>query len=277
VPRQQILRDSRARFADLPVDRRRATREQLNGMFNMRARISIAEAAPGVRVWIVDEALSEPERWVERAALHNDAFSVSFRDAYPGVQLTLPDAVSQSLDALFAKVCRSGLGARRTLGVFSRLAMVTRPAAALDPRQWLCHRDRFSLPADQCVAASVLYLFKDTRLGGTNFFLPRRPARDTAQLVHDSGQLSGAAFTERYGIQPGYMTTSNPWFEKVLTIAPRWNRLIFYDGGLFHCSDIAAPELLCPDPARGRLTMNGFFTCRRSASPARGSGVADQV
>ena len=48
-----------------------------------------------------------------------------------------------------------------------------------------------------------------------------------------------------------------------LTIEPKWNRLIFYDGDVFHSGDIRAPERLSDDPAVGRLTLNGFFTGTR--------------
>jgi hypothetical protein len=41
--------------------------------------------------------------------------------------------------------------------------------------------------------------------------------------------------------------------------------VLFYDGGLFHSGDIDEPGLLSPDPSRGRLTLNSFFTCRRNA------------
>jgi hypothetical protein len=40
--------------------------------------------------------------------------------------------------------------------------------------------------------------------------------------------------------------------------------LIFYDGGLLHSGDITAPGKLSKDPVAGRLTLNGFFTCRRN-------------
>jgi hypothetical protein len=40
--------------------------------------------------------------------------------------------------------------------------------------------------------------------------------------------------------------------------------LIFYSGTVFHSGHITAPERLCDDPRRGRLTLNGFFTCRRN-------------
>jgi hypothetical protein len=41
---------------------------------------------------------------------------------------------------------------------------------------------------------------------------------------------------------------------------------VFYDGGQFHSSHITRPEMLSDDPAHGRLTLNGFFVCKRSAA-----------
>jgi hypothetical protein len=42
--------------------------------------------------------------------------------------------------------------------------------------------------------------------------------------------------------------------------------LIFYNGSLFHSADIGQPALLSANPTLGRLTLNGFLTCRRNAS-----------
>jgi len=49
-------------------------------------------------------------------------------------------------------------------------------------------------------------------------------------------------------------------------VPARWNRMIFYAGTIFHSGEIAHPQLLTDDPRTGRLTLNGFFTCRRSAT-----------
>jgi len=61
------------------------------------------------------------------------------------------------------------------------------------------------------------------------------------------------------------MIGSNRYFDRVASVPARWNRLIFYDGSLLHSGDIAAPDRLSADPQLGRLTLNGFFTCRRNA------------
>ena len=112
--------------------------------------------------------------------------------------------------------------------------------------------------------ASVLYLFHDPELGGTGFYVPRRSAADTGALFADARLAPPSAFATKYGLSPGYMHGSNAWFQRIGGIAARWNRLIIYDGGMLHASDVIAPDRLSADPRSGRLTLNGFFTCRRN-------------
>jgi hypothetical protein len=236
-------------------------------MFNPNPVITRVAIAPGHSALVIDDALREPERWVALAAQHREQFVESPHNAYPGGELRMPDELSARLDRFFAQYARAALGARRTLRMYSRLALATRRAEQLEPRQWICHRDRLDTDPAHCVLASVLYLFRDEQLGGTGFFAPRRDEHATALLIHESGTLAPDTFARKYGVVPGYQTASSAWFEKTGAIAPRWNRLIFYDGGaVFHGSDIARPERLDADPHHGRLTWNGFFVCRRALS-----------
>jgi len=235
----------------------------VTGVFNAQLSVQTVPLFDQHQCYVVDDALAEPERWVQLAAQHRCEFVMTSSNAYPGPELALPEPIADALDECFARMVRARLGARRTLRCYARLAMVTLRPENLLPRQWICHRDRFNVPPEQSVAASVLYLFRDPALGGTNFYRARRQD-GLEQMVHDSGVLAANEFGARYGIERGYMTESNAWFEKMCTIAPRFNRLIFYDGSLFHCGDITAPELMQGDPSEGRLTLNGFFTCRRS-------------
>jgi hypothetical protein len=59
------------------------------------------------------------------------------------------------------------------------------------------------------------------------------------------------------------MTTSSDWFERVAVVPARFNRLVFYPGNVFHSAHVEAPERLVADPRAGRLTMNGFYVCRK--------------
>jgi hypothetical protein len=213
---------------------------------------------------VIDNALLEPERWVDFAATNRHAFRDSPQNAFPGPELPLPDAALMQLDGFFSRHLRQRFEVRRTLRLNARLSIASRRPEELQPRQWLCHVDRLRSERGQRALASVLYLFADETLGGTGFYRPRRPLDEIAQLMDEAAVLPAAEFGARHGLHPAYMTASNAWFEKIAVVPPRWNRLIFYSGTVFHSGDITAPERLCDDPRSGRLTLNGFFTCRRN-------------
>lgn len=236
-------------------------------MFNPNPRIEAIPISDRHACYVIDDALREPQRWVDDIAGRAAELQHSLHNAYPGPELRMPDAISTQLDQFFASHVRRLLGARRTLRMYSRLSLTTTPPDQLEPRQWLCHVDRLEVEPGQRLAASVLYLFQDSTLGGTSFYMPRRPLPEIAALVQESATLPADAFAAKHGLQSGYMIESNAFFEKVLTVPARWNRIIFYDGSVFHSGDIAHPERLSADPQTGRLTLNGFFICQSTLAP----------
>jgi Family of unknown function (DUF6445) len=234
--------------------------------FNPNPQIEHVRFAQNVSCFVIDNAVAEPEKLIELAVQYRDQLQPQPFNAYPGLLFPTPDEITNKLDEFFMLHIRSLLGARRTLRMHSRLSMVTLPPEQLEPRQSICHRDSQGVPDNQCIAASVLYLFKDEALGGTSFFVPKKSAHETALLIHDSGTMTREAFRTTRGIAPGYFTDSNEYFERVGTVPAKFNRMIFYDGAIFHSGDIAAPEKMSTDPAAGRLSLNGFFTCTRKAT-----------
>lgn len=215
---------------------------------------------------VVDDALREPQAWRDFALAARAAFEDAPHNAFPGPELRLPDAVADALDGFIAVRLRQAFGIRRTLRAYARLSLVARRPQDLHPRQWICHIDSLEVAPGHAQLASVLYLFDDPALGGTSFYRPLRPQAEVLGLIQDSTRLAPDVFASRHGIAPGYMTDGNAWFDRVATVPARFNRLIVYPGTVFHCGQITAPERLSVDPARGRLTLNGFFTCRRSLS-----------
>ena len=228
-------------------------------MFNPRPVIRYLPIADGRTCAVVDDFLTEPRKLVARAVAQQGQFAIDANNYYPGPELGLDQAFAFALDEFFMQHVRRSLGARRTLSVSSRLSMATLQAPALLPLQRLCHRDAEAFAPGEGVAASVAYLFNDERLGGTSFYVPKKSLAETAQLLRDArdGLVAPA---------PAYMNASNEWFEQVCTVPAKFNRAIFYDGSVFHAAHIDAPEMLSDDPARGRLTLNGFFRYRKSAS-----------
>ena len=227
------------------------------------ASLDIGGATPCI---VIDDALSDPQALVDLAALHREAFDAPTRNAYPGIELPLPGTLVERFSEHFAVHARRRLGARRVLDAHGRLSMVTLQPQELSPLQRVCHRDRMFTSADQCAIAAVLYLFHDEALGGTSFFSPKQGLPETEALMDGWNRMDAPRFEQETGLAPGYMTASNPHFSLLRTVAPRWNRLIYYDGGQFHNSHIEHPALLSGEPGRGRLTVNLFFRCSRVAA-----------
>ena len=232
-------------------------------LFNPEPQVERIQLANGQCCHVVDDVLLQPELLVEWAVQQRAQFRAVDFNAYPGQYLLLPSAIEEALQTFFVSHVRGLFDARRLLQMQCRLAMVTLPPQALRPAQWFCHADRFGLEPLQSIQASVLYLFKDEALGGTSFYEATHSPQVTQQLFADSSSLPPHAFSERYGIQPGYMHASNDYFRQIGHVPARWNRAIFYDGGIYHSGHIESPEKLSDDPLAGRLTLNGFFTCRR--------------
>lgn len=237
-------------------------------LFNPRPRVEVLEPVPGLRCLVLDDVLLEPESLVTYAA--RAALDAPEGNLYPGQVAGLSAEFDARLRDFFWQHARGPLGLRRCLAAFVRLSLATTPPAQLQPLQWLCHRDRIDDDApDAMFAASVLYLFRDPALGGTRFFVPRSPAHELAALFRDAETLAPADFSARHGVPPGYPAAQSAHFDCVLTVPAAWNRMIIYDGSCYHSAAIDHPERLSDDPAQGRLTVNGFFPCRRPAAAAR--------
>lgn len=232
-------------------------------IFNPAPQITRVELLDGSFCYVADDVLLEPEALVAWAAVNCADFRPVDFNAYPGTYLLPEDGLRDALQDFFLRHMRGLFDARRLLQMHCRLGMVTLRPEALRPFQWLCHSDNFGLEPSQSIQASVLYLFQDETLGGTSFYEPTGSPRATRQLFADASAMASEAFAARYGLKPGYMEGPNDHFRLVGTVSARWNRMVFYDGSLLHSGHITAPEKLTDDPLTGRLTFNGFFTCRR--------------
>lgn len=233
--------------------------------FSPHPRVSVVHGHEGALCVVVDDLLRNPEALRDWACEQPLAAPQGY--PYPGLVAPVPDALSSLLEQNFNLHVRGRLGARRTLELTARVSLVTTPPAQLKPVQWLCHRDRISAnPKEVLFAASVLYLFHDSALGGTSLYRPRRSPLETDRLLLDSQSLDARTFSSRYGLQPGYMTQDNDWFERTACVEAAFNRAVFYDGSLFHSADVHEPQALSTDPRTGRLSINGFYTCKRQAA-----------
>ncbi len=231
---------------------------------NPAARLDVVQLTNGARVYVVDDFVQEPEALVALAQAAAGQFQTMAGQPYPGPQLGLPDGMSAELDGFFRQQLREPLGLGAPLGMFGRFSRVVREPAMLDARQRICHRDDSGLDPREMMSACVHYLFQDEQLGGTVFFRSLMSETDTATFLRDSNTLDASAFGDKYGIAPGYMTESSRYFEVIGRVPAKWNRAIFYDGGIFHSGDIRwGAGATAYQAAPGRLTINAFFKSRR--------------
>ena len=232
-------------------------------MFNPNPKVTTLRLDDREVCHVIDDALLDPESWVQYSAAHAPEFRPLEQKGYPGICLAPPSALTQASETFFTRHLRHLFDARRVLKMHCRLSLVTIPGDELKPFQMLCHRDGVAIAPRESIQASVLYLFKDEALGGTSFYAPAQPPEAIARLFNDSRALSVDEFSRRHGFERGYMIGSNAYFRELAVVPAKWNRLIFYDGSLLHSGHIGAPQKLSSRPEAGRLTLNGFFTCRR--------------
>jgi hypothetical protein len=235
-------------------------------LLNARPRISVVPIFDGHLCVIVDDFMRDPTELVDYAVRNHALFQDDVRNYYPGPELPLGGAFAARLRDAFLQYARAPLKARRVHRMMSRLSLVTRRPDEVLPAQRLPHRDMDGLPEGEGAAAMVLYLFKDERFGGTSFFRPRMPMEEITALMQELKRRELAGEAPPSDLPSTYAIESSRYFEKVLTIAPRYNRAIFYDGRLFHSGDLHTPGLMVNDPLTGRLTVNAGFLVRMTAT-----------
>ncbi|MGQ3051265.1 MAG: DUF6445 family protein [Roseateles sp.] len=231
---------------------------------NPQAKLDVVELADGAKVYVVDDFVQDPNALVALVQANADKFETPVGHPYPGPQLNFPDGLAAELDRFFRQHLAAPLRLGAPLGMFGRFSRVVQDPATLDARQRICHRDDSGLDPEHLMSACVHYLFTDEQLGGTVFFRSLMSEADTAAFRRDANTLDASVFTDKYGLPPGYMTESNRYFEVIGRVPAKWNRAIFYSGGIFHSGDIQwAGHKAGYLEGLGRLTINAFFKSHR--------------
>jgi hypothetical protein len=200
----------------------------------------------------IDDFSPDPQALVNLAT-HADFIDVGSR--YPGVRAPAPPGYAEVLLAELGWKIEDVFGTapepELDLCAFS---MVTTPPAALAPQQRIPHVDG---PEPRRIA--VLHYLCGAEQGGTSFYRHRATGLE-AVTADRLGEFRAQVARElgEAGLPSGYATGDSSCFEKIHGVAAAFNRLIVYRGNCLHSGDIGPGTVLCEDPRRGRLTINGF-------------------
>ena len=103
-------------------------------MFNPNPVIQALPIFDGQVCYVIDEALRRPEQWLEQALAHRALFREPAGNAYPGLELPLPEGIERMLLEFVNLHLGRRFHVRRLRSVSCRLAMVGKPPEALQPR-----------------------------------------------------------------------------------------------------------------------------------------------
>lgn len=211
---------------------------------------------------VIDNFLADPHALIDYACEHADEFYVP-EMSYPGLNLVL----DEQMVADFHRYARTQMARqfsflRGNASLTTGLSMMTFRPHELSIWQRLCHTDIRDVRGRRKFAALV-YLYDSEELGGTAFYRWKRPDIVQQALTLDARDSTAAAeylaeHSETFRQPPRYLTDSNDLAERLLVVAPRFNRMVFYSGEIPHSAHITSPESLTTDFRTGRLTLNSF-------------------
>lgn len=235
---------------------------------NPDCRVKVVELFDGYRCAIVDNFLINPLAAREYGLSRASEF-VEIGGYYPGPELGVPADLMTSFDRWWRRNLCEVFGIMRG-GASSagRYSIYTKRPHELGFRKLFPHQDvqMTDGKVNPLGIAGVLYLFDDLRLGGTSFF--RR--KEGASFEEISAWKSERRFVEMaakypfYFEPPRFMIDSNSLFERMYAVEAAFNRAVFFDRSTYHSPDVSNPELVTPDFATGRFTINLFIDASRA-------------
>jgi hypothetical protein len=205
-------------------------------------------------VIVIDEMLADPDHWRILAA---QAEYGRIGAHYPGLRAIFPEPASEAMRAELDPLLAKTFELDPVPPVFEcYFSIVTTSPEALAPIQRLPHVD--GLERDRI---AILIYLSGGEMGGTAFY--RQRATGFESLDADrfaSFKAALEAGVAEHGLPaPGYISGDTPLYERIATHEALPNRALIYRSRALHCGEIAPGAPLPADPARGRLTINGFL------------------
>ncbi|MEQ1687251.1 MAG: DUF6445 family protein [Sphingopyxis sp.] len=209
----------------------------------------------GQPVAIIDNFAPDPDR-VRTAALGLSYHAVDGN--YPGIRADVPPSYFDGLGAVLVPVIRGLFGSQQRanfIGAYYSLA--TTPPCDLALQQRIPHIDR----PETNQLAIVHYLSHEDQ-GGTAFYRHRSTGYETVTTERHANYIAALEhdFARHGEPPPSYISGDTELFERVLDVAPLYNRAILFRCCLLHCAMLPNDKGLPTDSANGRLTAVSFVT-----------------
>jgi hypothetical protein len=209
---------------------------------------------------VVDDVLADPDAMIDAA--RSADFYVPRHTHYPGLNAPLPESYYRTVVTALRGPIEAAFGLSREvyLNYFGFFALATTRARDAEPIQKIPHHDA----PDPGRLAMVHYLCRGDH-GGTGFFRHRATGFESIDQTRHAAYVA-AAQAELAQAGAGAATYAGPdmaHYQMVGQAEMVFNRLILYRGHVLH-SALLGPDPGAADPARGRLTANGFIEAARS-------------
>jgi Family of unknown function (DUF6445) len=235
----------------------------LDGKLRLHDQCRIAVARIGAErepVVVVDNFLENPWALVDYAAGHS-AFSGVLDAFYPGARAPIPAIYCFALRAFLGGAIAEafGLGNSIITGELSHFSLVTTPPDRLKLVQRMPHFDNTN-PKQ----LALLHYLCSPAHGGTSFYRHRRTRFEFIDETRKDRYADAVAEDFAYlGPPPArYICGDDPMFERTLSFAAAFNRVIIYRSINLHSADIGPAFAFDGNPRSGRLTANTFFYYR---------------
>ena len=200
----------------------------------------------------IDDFLQDPDALVA----HSQAATfIELGSLYPGVRASASSEYVRTLIRAVGPIVREVFGTEPEPELeLCAFSLVTTPPGKLRLAQRIPHFDG----VEPHRFAFVHYLC-DAKFGGTSFYRHRATGFervDAKRLGVYRDRLSKELGTHQLPL--AYTRGTTDLFERVYSVEARYNRLIVYLGNSLHSGDIPEGMTFTEDPAKGRLTVNGF-------------------
>lgn len=209
-------------------------------------------------VMIADEVLQDPQSMIDIAC--NTPFYVPKHTNYPGINAPLPAAYYEAVIGALRGPLEAAFGVLRAahLSYFGFFALATTSAAGARPIQRIPHRDS----TNPNRLAMVHYLCRG-EFGGTGFFRHRATGYESVDVTREDRYVALARreLETSAAADAGFASPQTQSYELIGQSPAVFNRLIVYRSHVLH-SALLGDGGCSADPARGRLTANGFVEAK---------------